>query len=583
MKKALSLILVLALCVSLAACGGTGNKDHDYILHLLEQGDYDMAIHVIEGLRDSRTGTGETTQATEPEGAGATESARDGQDPHHQQFDMLPEVNGEDWLFHMSPENLLEEEISLEALIIVDFLEGNELGGVQFVEGDLERIGLANVTLAPGETLQWMDGHPAATHFDQRLYQFIFRDGTGNQVDVSYYFHMEDMMPEESTPSMEQPTGDWFFPIVLENTGDSNWTLFAMDITDLKDGEPLGTSIFEGDENLSRIGLGGFVMHPGQVTNWNDAHPAVSDWNGREYRFHFRDVQGKTQTLTFRFEDLDKQGMPVDYSQDQGKDLKTLRYEADFRVEVSPGVYWVPAASLGGSRYSNSEIHGMLSASPEEKQERVSTLYEALQLYQVGNFTPSDDNVRIFENGINWEHHKPGYHAVRTNTGCCATDSNWLRYILDGDYEEVGFIATSQPDGSGHVYNYILHEGWYYIIDLTHYHASGSPIDTAVEDGDLAGYNATDFVLGNIHKVQDINDYVLYVQQTFHEPPGLMLQYTAENVLAVDSLRGDSGVQIVYEDAQGQPIRIIYDVPEDSLTFARAESPTKLPDWNTLP
>ena len=128
-----------------------------------------------------------------------------------------------------------------------------------------------------------------------------------------------------------------------------------------------------------------------------------------------------------------------------------------------------------------------------------STLYEALQLYQVGNFAPSADNIRSFENGINWEHHKPGYHAVRTNTGCCATDSNWLRYILDGDYDEVGFLATSQRDGSGHVYNYILQDGWYYFIDLTHYHAQGSPINTSEESGDLSHYRATDFILGNIH------------------------------------------------------------------------------------
>lgn len=43
MKKLTALLLVLFLCLSLAACGNTGNPDHDYILHLLEQGDYDMA------------------------------------------------------------------------------------------------------------------------------------------------------------------------------------------------------------------------------------------------------------------------------------------------------------------------------------------------------------------------------------------------------------------------------------------------------------------------------------------------------------------------------------------------------------
>ena len=37
-----------------------------------------------------------------------------------------------------------------------------------------------------------------------------------------------------------------------------------------------------------------------------------------------------------------------------------------------------------------------------------------------------------------------------------------LNYILDGDYEGVGFIAYSQPDGSGHIFNYILQDGYYY-------------------------------------------------------------------------------------------------------------------------
>ena len=574
MKKAISLLLALAMCLSLAACGSKLNPEHAYILQLLEQEDYDMAIYVIEGLRRQKTGTTQETTQPAPE--------QQGQDPYRQQFDMPPEFNGADWLFHMAPENLLDEPIFLEALIIVDYMGDSETGHNEFVNEDLNRVGLGGATLEPGQCLQWDDAHPAVDFFNRRLYQFIFRDSAGRQVDMSYYFHMEDMMPEESTPSMEQPTGDWFFPIVLENIGDSNWALFAMDITDLRDGQPLGTSIFEG-QYLSRIGLEGFVMHPGQVTTWNDAHPAVSDWNGREYRFHFRDEQGKTQTLTFRFEDLDKQGKLQDYSQDAGKDLKTLRHDVSFDVEVFPGVRWVNAATLGTSRYSNQEIHGMLDASPEEKRDKISTLYEALQLFQVGNFTGSDDNVRIFENGINWEHHKPGYHAVRTNTGCCATDSNWLRYILDGDYEQVGFIATSQPDGSGHVFNYILQEGLYYIIDLTHYRATGSVIDTAVEDGDLKSYYATDFILGNIHAVEDITDFVLYVQQTFGDPPGLMFMYTAENVLAVDSLRTSDGVQIVYEDAQGQPVQVIYDIPEDRLTFARAESPKNLPDWSQLP
>ena len=53
MKKTISLLLALVLCFMLAACGssGTGNEDYDYIISLLDRGEYDMAIQVIEMLR----------------------------------------------------------------------------------------------------------------------------------------------------------------------------------------------------------------------------------------------------------------------------------------------------------------------------------------------------------------------------------------------------------------------------------------------------------------------------------------------------------------------------------------------------
>lgn len=56
MKRFTALVLALALLCSLTACGGTGNETHDYSLHLLEEGQYDMAIHVILGLRDMEGG-----------------------------------------------------------------------------------------------------------------------------------------------------------------------------------------------------------------------------------------------------------------------------------------------------------------------------------------------------------------------------------------------------------------------------------------------------------------------------------------------------------------------------------------------
>ena len=566
MKRFLSALTALLLCCALVGCG-TGNETHDYILHLLEEGEYDMAIHVIEGLRDIDP----AAPATVPEEPRPGEAGEE-------VFTLSPEFNGSDWIFHMDLINTAGTPLTLEALVIRDFMDGQEIRSFEHRGPDLALLPIGGLTLAPDSGVGWDDGHPAVDFFNSREYCHIFRTANGDEFRIRYIFDMTGLMPQPGAG--QEPAGSWSFPAQLVNGGDTPLTLLSMDITNLVGGEPTGTFIFEGEEALAQIGLGGLTLQPGESFLWLDGHPYTQEFNGREYRFHFRDGRGDIQVQTFRFEDL---LIPeaVDYSQDTGRDLQTLRHDAAFEVEVAPGVYWVNASSLGGSRYTNQDIYSMLPLSPEEKRDAIATVYEALQLYQIGNFTPSDDNVRIYENGINWEHHKPGYHAVRTNTGCCATDSNWLHYLLEGDYEEVGFLATSQRDGSGHVYNYILHDGWYYFIDLTHYHAQG--FNTAPETGDTQDYYATDYILGNIHKAASFSLFAAYVQNDFWDPPGLMFCYTWENVLAIDSMPTGGGVEIVYEEAGGLEIQVIYDDPGDSLTYRRAPSPQELPDWSRLP
>lgn len=574
MKRLISLLLAIALCLSLAACNsGTGNETYDYILHLLESEEYDMAIYLIEGLRDGKQTQQPAQQQVSVEQQQLPENTQRG----NRIVELVPDCTGTDWNFVMELHNDTGHTITLESVVMIDYMD-DQVGSTACFEGaDLDILPLGRLVLENGQTVGWNDMRPTDYGFNRREYQHIFRDEQGGQILFSYIFDMRGVMNEgNNTPLAEQPAGDWRFAMTLENTGNSPWTLKSLEIINLMDGEATGTWFFEG-EDLDNLGLGGFVLEPGQKEHWDDGHPAVSDWNGRAYIFRYVDGNDQEQSQTFHFEDLDKLNQPVDYTQDQGQDLKTLRHNADFEIEVSDGVFWVPAAELGSSRFSNMEIHKMLGSTPEDKQQIISTLYEALQLYQVGNFTASDDNVRIMENGINWEHHKPGYHAVRTNTGCCATDSNWLRYILDGDYEEVGYIATSQRDGSGHIFNYILHEDWYYIIDLTHYRATD--IMSATEDGELNSYYATDFIAGNIHKTQNIQNYVNYIQNVYNDPPGLMFMYTAENCLAVTG----SNTQIIYESLGKPYVNVIFDDPSDKLEFVWKESPTKLPDWSQRP
>ncbi|MBE6759770.1 MAG: hypothetical protein E7554_06740 [Ruminococcaceae bacterium] len=373
---------------------------------------------------------------------------------------------------------------------------------------------------------------------------------------------------------------DWHFEFPLHNDGDETLTLTELRIYDYPDGlSGTAANEFILDANRLREVNAPMTLAPGEDVCWDDWHPVADYFTARTYSFFFRTDSGVQKIITYPFE-VSHEGAvnSIDYTNDDGRDLFTLRYDAEYQVEAAPGVYWVPVRDLGSSDYTNAQICSMLGQSPEQKQEQIDTLYEAMQLYQIGNFFSSDDNIRIGENGMNWEHHKPGFDAVRTNNGCCATSANWLNYILRDDYDEVGFVATSQRDGNGHIFNYIRQDGWYYIIDMTHYRTDW--IATAVESGDMDDYYNSDFIAGNIHKVRDIQDYVNYVQAEYGDPPGLMFMYTASDCMAMDSLREQHGVTIVYEDAKDIDLITIFDDPADNLTVTEVQPPVNRPDWS---
>ncbi len=403
----------------------------------------------------------------------------------------------------------------------------------------------------------------------------------------------ENSAPEGSGNSLElihvvdekflTPPNDWIFEFRITNTADCEIFIEALVITDNGGENQFFANKYERRELLEMMMGQDFEktpLLPGDVMQWGDAHPGEYLTN-RTYQFIFRGADGNEYTATYEYNLIMEFGEEFnatsDYSEDSGKDLLTLRHDADYEVEVFEGVSWIHASKLGKSRFSNKEVFNMIGESPEFKQAEAKTLYEALQFYQVGGFVASDDNVRILENGINWEHHKPGYYAVLTNNGCCATSANWLNYILKDDYDEVGFIATSQRDGSGHIYNYIKEGGWYYFIDLTHYRTDW--IATAPETGDMNDYYNSDFVLGNIHKAKSVEAFVNYVQQSFGDPPGMMFKYMAENCMAIDSRNENGKMNIVYEAAPNIALEVIFDDPGDNLGYYQIEPPKNLPKW----
>lgn len=149
-------------------------------------------------------------------------------------------------------------------------------------------------------------------------------------------------------------------------------------------------------------------------------------------------------------------------NKDTGKYIDDINFE----VDVYPGVKWVPLNTLGKTRYSNEDINEITKLPVEIRKNKISCLYEAVQLFQSCGFKGTYDNVDHYIDGIHWQTHKTCEAAVISNEGCCATDTNWLSYHIEGRYDKIGSLGWANPDGNGHIITCIMNSGKYYFIDM---------------------------------------------------------------------------------------------------------------------
>ena len=294
---------------------------------------------------------------------------------------------------------------------------------------------------------------------------------------------------------------------------------------------------------------------------------AGTDDNGHELEFY--GVIQRMNTV--------RKNMPEVIPENPDYDLENIRYEAQFEVPVGENVWWVPVRTLGGSRYTNREIAAMLDYTPEQKQEEIATLYEALQMFKIGGFTyKKDDYAQILEGDIPWAHYKTARDVVRMNTGNCTGDSSWLHYILHGDYEKMGFMAYSKVGEEGHVFNYIYQDGYYYFVDLTGYEQQET---TALEIGDTSYYWYSGALTGNVHKAKSPEDFVQYYTKVIPNAPNRFYCYEADEVIpSVDIQFYDEGRAEAYYP-EGLDIKVIDGREPEKLEVKFVPGPEKTYNW----
>lgn len=274
--------------------------------------------------------------------------------------------------------------------------------------------------------------------------------------------------------------------------------------------------------------------------------------------------------------------MELAYNEGDTQDTWNLRTDASFEVQVAEGVWWVPANTLGKSRYTNKQIAAIVNENPKVKKALIGNLYEAIQLFQICDFTSDtrEDklNVRVEDPvlGYDWEKHCPGYYAVSLNRGNCSTGTNWLIYLLNDDYEEWGTFNLSFYNGSGHVINYFFYEGYYYFIDMTHYR-NDFP-HSAVEDGDNSSYIKSDVVLGNIHKAISPEAYVKYFLQEANNPPSFFYTVKGHEVSDLTSDFSREKVHMVLDSSIKKDMNVIY-LDESKLSYGFYHNSTSSLIW----
>ncbi len=130
---------------------------------------------------------------------------------------------------------------------------------------------------------------------------------------------------------------------------------------------------------------------------------------------------------------------------------------------------------LGNTTLSISEAKDLVGKPKEELKTKIKTAGDMLQYMLASRVLLKNGDIQYGDGGNYWHFNSPASVTLSENLGNCGRMANLANYLLEGDYEEVGFILHSyyEGNGGGHVYNYIKYDGMYYIVDFSSYLFNG--------------------------------------------------------------------------------------------------------------
>lgn len=112
----------------------------------------------------------------------------------------------------------------------------------------------------------------------------------------------------------------------------------------------------------------------------------------------------------------------------------------------------------------------------ENAAKSIRSLQDMMNYVYYSGYVCGDGDISLpARNNLRWHfNYKPAVVFER-HTGCCGATSGLVAHLLEGDYDQVGFIGITYQEGlgGGHVINYVLTNGTYYLFDVFAWGQSG--------------------------------------------------------------------------------------------------------------
>ena len=191
-------------------------------------------------------------------------------------------------------------------------------------------------------------------------------------------------------------------------------------------------------------------------------------------------------------------------------DTWNLRTEADFNVSIAPDLFWVPVNSFGKCKYTKEELKTLASSLPYNAN-KFNNLYETIAGFQLIEFKEKNTNIIKTINETTFVDYDSPEQAILKSYGVCSGIASWLNFFLNRFFDESGYIFIYRSTLSGHVINYFVYNGYYYIINLN-VMLKKYKNQIPIEDGDFSMFCKKPFFDGCLLKTKNLKSFVRFYE-----------------------------------------------------------------------